>query len=284
MTMWARGPTSSRSTSSICSPRRGLARMLTRCGRSTASQIATTRIRTWRRTGPLPRAGCRHSSPASGGPRWSGRHRPRERRGKPLNVYDYLLASAQPGAPAILSRQESVSYGELAALAESVAVTLQQAGVGKGDRAGILAENSAFWAACYLGILKLGAVAVPFPARLNAEQLNKLAELTGCAALCCDSGRLRQHAAHLPPRCAVVTPGTAAAGDAPASARIVAPGVGSCPTAEIDEREDLAALMFTSGSTGEPNAVRVSHHNIMVNTDGIIEYLGLHADDRMMVV
>src|SRR5262249_7173097 len=102
-----------------------------------------------------------------------------------------------------------------------MAATLQRVGAGKGDRVGILAENSAFWAACYLGILKLGAVAAPFPARLNAEQLNQLAELTGCVALCCDKGRLRQHAAHLPPQCAVVTPEVPAAGTAPAAARLV---------------------------------------------------------------
>src|SRR5260221_6289221 len=42
--------------------------------------------------------------------------------------------------------------------------------------------------------------------------------------------------------------------------------------------------MFTSGSTGEPNAVMVSHRNIMANTDAIIEYLGLAADDTMMML
>ena len=48
--------------------------------------------------------------------------------------------------------------------------------------------------------------------------------------------------------------------------------------------DDLAALMFTSGSTGRPRGVMVSHRNIIANTDSIIEYLKLTANDRIMAV
>jgi long-chain acyl-CoA synthetase len=52
----------------------------------------------------------------------------------------------------------------------------------------------------------------------------------------------------------------------------------------VDDRVDLAALMFTSGSTGQPNAVKVSHRNIIANTESIIQALGLDASDRVMSV
>lgn len=45
-----------------------------------------------------------------------------------------------------------------------------------------------------------------------------------------------------------------------------------------------AVLMFTSGTTQKPRAVRVSHHNIRANTESIIEYLGLSNEERVMVV
>ncbi len=198
-----------------------------------------------------------------------------------MNLYDYLLVHATPNKTAIIARREAATYGELMALAERTACILRAAGVTKGARVGILAENSPFWVASYLGILKLGAVATPFPARLSAEKLQQLARLTGCQAVCADAQRAKQYAGHLPEGCILVTPEAAAGASAHPTA---SPGRDAGPTAAIEEQRDLAALMFTSGSTGEPNAVMVSHRNIMANTDAIIEYLGLAADDTMMVL
>ena len=42
--------------------------------------------------------------------------------------------------------------------------------------------------------------------------------------------------------------------------------------------------MFTSGTTAAPKAVRLTHRNIQANTDSIVSYLELHADDRALVV
>jgi acyl-CoA synthetase (AMP-forming)/AMP-acid ligase II len=52
---------------------------------------------------------------------------------------------------------------------------------------------------------------------------------------------------------------------------------------DFDEYQE-AALMFTSGTTQKPRAVRISHHNIRANTESIIEYLALSREERIMVV
>jgi acyl-CoA synthetase (AMP-forming)/AMP-acid ligase II len=51
-----------------------------------------------------------------------------------------------------------------------------------------------------------------------------------------------------------------------------------------EDHTTLATLMYTSGSTGEPRGVMVSHRNIIANTASIVEYLGLTCDDRVMDV
>ena len=53
---------------------------------------------------------------------------------------------------------------------------------------------------------------------------------------------------------------------------------------EVDLRRHLAAIMCTSGSTGELKGVMVTHHNILVNTADILAYTGIGADDRIMTV
>jgi long-chain acyl-CoA synthetase len=194
-----------------------------------------------------------------------------------MNLYEFLLQNADGNKMAIVSRQEAVTYSGLTAMAERIASRLRQAGILKGNRVAILAENSSFWAASYLGILKAGAVAVPMPLRLSAEALRTLIDLTQCGALCIDARRLAKFKAVLPAESTVITPELVVSDT-------VITADGQIETCAVNERDDLAALMFTSGSTGQPNAVKVTHRNIMANTESIISYLGLTEDDKIMVV
>jgi acyl-CoA synthetase (AMP-forming)/AMP-acid ligase II len=203
-----------------------------------------------------------------------------------VNVAEYLLSAGRDDDAAIIARSGATSYAELRTLVARVADALSLAGARAGDRVGLLAENSPYWVACYLAILRLGAVATPFPARLGGEKLRQLSALTDCRVLCLDALRLRQHGGELPPGSVVVTDDDTETLRLPEHVRAL-PLASSTTEAPDDAQlapDDLASLMFTSGSTGEPNAVKVSHRNIVANTDSIIEYLGLRQDDRMLVL
>src|SRR5687767_8212758 len=68
-------------------------------------------------------------------------------------------------------RIETTTYGELEALAGRIGVWLLSMGIASGDRVAILADNDARWIASYLGVLRIGAVAVPLDTAYKAPQV-----------------------------------------------------------------------------------------------------------------
>jgi acyl-CoA synthetase (AMP-forming)/AMP-acid ligase II len=201
-----------------------------------------------------------------------------------MNLFDYLLENADSSSIAIIEDGEQSRYGDLIEMAEGVANALQKSGVGFQERVGLAAANSAFWAASYLGILKIGAVATPFPSQLTREQFERFCRLVGCRAFCVDTYHLLKYSSVIPDGSTVTTLGRDLPGTSTDGHYTLVRPQGSCSTAAVDETRDLAALMFTSGTTGTPNAVKVSHRNIIANTSSIIQYMQLSATDKIMAV
>ena len=199
-----------------------------------------------------------------------------------MNLYQFLLENHDSRKIAVIENGEQVTYGELFEIAEGVANSLKTLGVLFQDRVGILANNSAFWIASYLGILKIGAVATPFPSHLITDDLSKFAQIIQCQVFCVD-GHLSKFSQILPAESRIVIRRRKLADNAQQTYQIAEPN-GSCETALVNPKEHLAALMFTSGSSGQPNAVKVLHQNIIANTNSIITYLNLSSEDRMMTV
>jgi acyl-CoA synthetase (AMP-forming)/AMP-acid ligase II len=151
----------------------------------------------------------------------------------------------------------------------------------KGDRVIVIADNSFFWAAAYLGTLRAGLVCVPLPTSTVASELDYVLANTEARFGFVQHGMLARLAPSLH-RMALVTdratPGASTAislADIQSGVRSAIPATGG---------DDLAALMFTSGSTGTPRGVMISHRNIIANSNSIIEYLRLTERDRMMTV
>lgn len=202
-----------------------------------------------------------------------------------MNVADFLLANATPDKAALLTEKGSHSYAELLAAVNGVAETCRALGVQRGDRVGLFADNSLFWAASYLGVIKAGAVAVPFFPTVAAAQLEHLVARTSCRLFFAQERYLRAFEQSWPADAAFVLDTPAAAERYAARFRTTTSAPRAhADSAAVDPDQDLAALMFTSGSTGMPRAVMVSHKNIMANTASIIESLALDADERVMCV
>jgi long-chain acyl-CoA synthetase len=190
----------------------------------------------------------------------------------PGNAADYLLAQGAGGDVAVVDAGEHHTYERLESAAGALAAELAQLDLPPGARVGILGPNSLFWVAAYLASMKLDLVAVPFSDKLNPGDVQRNARLVKLDAAFVDRRVLRRFASSLDDDMPLVT-----------DEALVEPRGPHWPESAADPDRD-AVLMFTSGTTARPRAVRVTHRNISANTDSIIGYLGLRADDRALVI
>ncbi|MFO0633485.1 MAG: AMP-binding protein [Nannocystaceae bacterium] len=188
-----------------------------------------------------------------------------------------------PARTAVVEGGRPCSYGELAARVGAHARWLQAAGVQRGDRVGVCMRKSLDEVAAQLAVWWVGGVAANVSPLWTASQLDYVARDCGMRALVCDGRRAAELLARgLPPTLARVL----AHGAAPPAPQIDAASVLE-PGAEIDAPgrsidADLAAILYTSGSTGAPKGVMVSHANLVAGARSVAQYLGLRPDDRLL--
>jgi long-chain acyl-CoA synthetase len=189
------------------------------------------------------------------------------------NTSDYLLANAAQDGVALVEAGKQCTYGQVRSAAGRLAAQLAAMDLPPGSRVGVLGPNSLFWVASYLAVMKLGHVAVPFSDKLTPDDIRRNAGLAGCAAVFADRRVLRRFAAAFGGDIAVLTDEALWPDREPYWPEPV----------PVDPGAD-AVLMFTSGTTSRPKAVRVTHGNIQANTDSIITFLGLRSDDRVLAI
>lgn len=166
----------------------------------------------------------------------------------PTNLGALHLPYVGTGATALrdLSTEapETLSYDAFEDRCARVAGGLRARDVGRGDRVGLLGENSAAYAVAFFGVVRLGAVAVPLNTRLPDETLRFIADDASLALVLADEpARERLRGA--------LDLAQGPLGD---------PG----PVAEVEGR-DPAVLLYTSGSTGRPKGVVCSHRSQVVS-------------------
>lgn len=190
-----------------------------------------------------------------------------------VNVVDHLLATGRADDVAVIDRNGAHTYNELRNAVAGLSRVIAGWGLEPGARVGLLSRNSLFWAAAYLAIIGSGRVAVPFATGLTPQDVAAKARFVGCESFLVDSALARRFEPALA-AAAHICDDRAELDDAAAST-----WESAATNADAD-----AVLVFTSGTTSAPRAVRVTHGNILANTDSIVEYLQLQRDDRMLVV
>jgi long-chain acyl-CoA synthetase len=215
----------------------------------------------------------------------------------PVLIFEYLERAAQrfPAKIALIRGADRYTYKQLSHAANGVASWLAARRYPLGFRVGILTDDPFVYVSLYFGIQQAGGIVVGL--NTQTSELSLMASLGDCGAavVFADSKFARllaKVAVHLPSLRHIVCdsgnkgePAARSSSEWPNLTDLFLSGNGqpfSLPKSL--QGSDIAQIIYTSGTTGTPKGVMLRHENLVANTESIITYLHLTADDRGMAV
>jgi long-chain acyl-CoA synthetase len=168
------------------------------------------------------------------------------------NLADLVRRASEANAdkPALVCGDSSVSWGELDALVDRVAAGFVGRGLRAGDRVGVLLPNSVEFVAAYFGALRAGCVALPLNTAFTSAELGYQLDDSGAALVV-----TKDRGADLVD-VETLDVGTPEWSELTSSDAAVPERAGG---------EDLAVLLYTSGTTGRPKGAMLSHRALLAN-------------------
>ncbi|MEY8829257.1 class I adenylate-forming enzyme family protein [Sedimentitalea sp. XS_ASV28] len=178
-------------------------------------------------------------------------------------------AATRPTAPALADTTGlRWTYADLDAACDALGARLAGQGVRPGDRVLILSENSAPTVAALFACSRIGAIAIPVNARLTAGEVDRIVEHARPAAVLMTtevSPEAAQHAERM----------GAARISGPFGTLHLAMPFPSAPDAD----QDIAVILYTTGTTGAPKGVMLSHANLVFAGKASVKVRDMRADD-----
>jgi amino acid adenylation domain-containing protein len=194
-------------------------------------------------------------------------------------------ACTRPDRPAIAATKGALDYASLQEQATRLATALKERGVRRGDRVVVFMDNVPECAVSLFGIWRADAVAVPVNAQTKSEKLGWIVDHSEAAALLSES--------HLAPvfgpvaarRRLLATFAVQGGHESPDATESFESAIAATSDPLPPSRNtplDVAAILYTSGTTGEPKGVTHTHQSLGFARDSVAEYLELASDDRVL--
>lgn len=208
----------------------------------------------------------------------------------PLLVHELLAPKqAKAGRIAVIDGSRRVDYSEFTDRVEAFARAFRAVGVSRGDRVAVLINKGVEECCAVFGVSRADGVLIPINPVLRPQQARHILADSGARVLLTEAALLeplKTALDGLPGLSAVLSldeEESALGGGVPLVPLDLAMGGADCPPAR-SIGEDLAAILYTSGSTGSPKGVMLSHRNLIAGTRIVRTYLGIAAEDRILSI
>ena len=178
---------------------------------------------------------------------------------------------------------EEWSYGRLADSILRLAAGLHTSGVKHQEPVLLFAPNSPEWIVAYLASISVGAIVVPVDIQASDDDIQRVLDDTGCRWIFSfesQADRLWTLTHSAPPRLVFLDPAPANKCRAHWTALLADP---LSPPASAVVESDVASILYTSGTTGRPKAVPLTHQNFMSNVTALTAAGLARSDDRVLL-
>ena len=190
-----------------------------------------------------------------------------------LDAFEEHARSA-PESPAIHYLDETISFGSLNEQAERFAALLADYGIGKGDRIALSLQNDPEFAVAELGGWKRGAVVVPLNPMFRQKELSYHLRDSGARLWLALDSLAGEDA-----RAAAVDAGVERIVTTSQLTHLLASHAPDPAVRQAPGLEDIAHLVYTSGTTGQPKGAMILHRNVAFNAESFRVWMEMGAND-----